>query len=216
MIKSECFQKKWYFWIFWVGANAIGFALGWSAGETIGQLIGENINWPLGELIGWGTFQFSVWMMRASILHQVREFSNWRTLDSIIWFAAEILGWFIITRFAFLIEGDWIVAGAIWGSIFGAGAWLSIWLILEPWPKTVIGQMMTLIRRALFGSLGLVGGVLLGALFLVISLEYGNRLGEITHPTVGWIISGLILGALIGGATGAAFTIILKWPSQKK
>lgn len=216
-MNPKLFQRRTYFWIFWVLANSIGFAIGWSAGEVVGQFVGKNVNWPLGELLAWGMFQVSVWIMRTSILHQVREFSKWRTLDSMIWVGAETLGWLIAISFADLIDQNWTTVGAVWGSIFGASLWIIIWLIIRGRVLTEIQQTMGRVYyeflRQLVGSVPLfLGSMLLTMLFLIVSLEYGNKVGEMTHPAIGWATSGLILGSLIGGVTGTGFIRILKWP----
>jgi hypothetical protein len=207
MDKEEIRQKKTSFWFFWTFANAIGIAIGWPAGEAIGQWVTGAFGWHVGLLTAALIFETSVWFWRLLVTTRFREFETLKVIDKILWIVAEVFLWFITE--AFYSPGQPLTFGVIFMTTLSAGSWITMASTrlagrMQPSP----GRWW--VNAFILTFLGFIGGSTLITFIIGASMLVGEFFSKFSL-ILSWAMSGAVLGLFIGAVTGLPLIKMITW-----
>ncbi|MCP4424150.1 MAG: hypothetical protein GY803_06640 [Chloroflexi bacterium] len=160
------------------------YQLNFWLGWTFANSIGVACGWMLGEYVG-----------------------QWNPIDTIIWISGELFGSMIGMGFR-EAGSTWMTAGPVFALTTGASVWFVILTIRQTKTSRRFWSLQAFLRR--FAGM-IVISLLIGA-SMTISLGMGEFTSKISIPVLGWAVSGIFLGAFVGGITGLVIASLLRIP----
>ena len=198
------------FWLMWTAANIVGIASGWACGEIAGQATARIVGFRTGQIVACVIFEVLVWLTRGAVLRHVQQFSAWKTIDTVVWFSGEAVGWLMGEGFNQTPGPVWATAGAVWAISIGAALWVIMWFMRQPKPSS-----WWAIAAVAWALTGFMVGTAIIAIGIAITMEMQQAIGKMVNPFVGWAAAGATLGSFIGATTGLAFVRLLRWPTPE-
>lgn len=200
-------RKQLAFALFWLSANIIGCAFGWSIAETVGRWLNETTQWSLAVAVATVIFELILWACRSSVLLLVGDYASLKPLDIVILLIAESFGWLLGEGFYEVTGPSWPSAGPVWAVLLASSLWMIIWVMRQPRR----GTRWWAVTTTIWTLLGFLGVSLVMGIGLTLSLEAGDWANEVFNAIIGRATSGAVLGFFAGILTGLPFVRLLKW-----
>jgi hypothetical protein len=207
---DELRLKRINFWFIWTTANALGAAIGWAVGESLGRILPGNESIRLSMLLAGIVFEISIWLPRIWVSRYFRELNLFGFLETVGWMATEVLAWIIID-ISQLTSVTWFTLGASFSITSGAS--LSMLLLLNGTSrsksrKSVGRKPLTILWFIKTFFITLFGFIALNLVFTflwIVPTEI-ERSTEASYPLLGWVMEGLLFGGGIGAVTGFGYS----------
>ena len=195
MMTGEKASVSWRFWLWWVLASTVGWAVGGYIGVSLGGVLsmGLAVTGYVGVaagVIAAGALQW--WVLRRQVVGAARWIVASVGGAALVGILAVVLGWAVGAVGRLIGGADW---GAHWGTDWSADPGGDVgFVVAVAAGGTVLGVLHWLVLR---GQVTRSGWWVLAS---TVGWVMGGLVSGITDTAAGWTVLGTVYGAMTGAA----------------